>query len=375
MPKRTIKEIKEYKLKSGAKRFGFKTYLGKDEFGKSIKVTRKGFRTYAEAAEVYNTLRSNGTQGYVRPKQIKVDDLWKLWFETFKTQVKESNANRVSTSYRVHVKPTFGETYMDKITVTALQKWTESLAKNMVTYKRPIYLMSRLFDYAFTLGYVKENPTKKLIFPRISKNKNKSKHKDNFYNRSELNEFLKDAKEFNFKFYTYFLLLASTGLRRGEGLGLTWKDIDLKNQQLHVNRTVAIGLDNKTIIQPPKTFNSRRTIPMSDNLVAVLKKYRKDYPTPHDRLFTKRDGGWKSPTDSRDWLQQIYKKYPDLRRITVHGFRHTFATLLIEETNIKPKEVQALMGHETIAMTLDIYTHATKDDHDNARRNINALNI
>lgn len=372
MPKRTIKEIKPYTLKSGEKRYGFKTYLGLDSNGKPIKITRKGFKTYNDAADKYNELRAQGTQGYVKPKQIRLADLWALWFESFKLTVKESNANRVYQLYKIHVLPYFGNAYMDQITPTQLQKWVEDLVKKLKQYKRPINLMNRLFDYAYTLDYVKENPTKKLIIPRISKNKEQKTKKKNFYEKYELDEFLKDAKEFNFKFYVYFLLLVSCGLRRGEGMGLMWEDIDLKNKKLHINRTTTVGLNNKTIVQEPKTVNSKRTLPLSDNLVSALTEYKKQCYS--EKLFPKVDGGWKTPSDARSWLYQIYKKYPNLRRITCHGFRHTYATLLIQ-AGVNIKEVQHLMGHETINITLDIYTHATQEEHDDAIQKLNSLNI
>jgi len=71
----------------------------------------------------------------------------------------------------------------------------------------------------------------------------------------------------------------------------------------------------------------------------------------------------------------IYKKNPNLIRITIHDFRHTFATLLISETNIKPKTVQMLMGHEDIKMTLDIYTHLNDQNKIDATNSIRELNI
>ena len=76
-----------------------------------------------------------------------------------------------------------------------------------------------------------------------------------------------------------------------------------------------------------------------------------------------------------NWLLKIYKANPQLRRITVYGFRHTFATLLISETDVKPKTVQMLLGHENIKMTMDIYTHITKKNEDDGIDSIRKLNI
>lgn len=76
MPRRTNKEIKEYTLKSGAKRWKFQTYLGTDENGKKINVTRQGFKTYSEASSAYNKLKAQGGEKqYQRPNQIKVDEI------------------------------------------------------------------------------------------------------------------------------------------------------------------------------------------------------------------------------------------------------------------------------------------------------------
>lgn len=76
------------------------------------------------------------------------------------------------------------------------------------------------------------------------------------------------------------------------------------------------------------------------------------------------------------WLEAIYNKAPkDLKHITVHGFRHTFATLLISETNVKPKTVQMLLGHSNIQMTLDIYTHINNKNKKEAVNVLNELDI
>lgn len=95
----------------------------------------------------------------------------------------------------------------------------------------------------------------------------------------------------------------------------------------------------------------------------------------YNKVLQQYYGTYYNLTAPGNWLYQLYKGYPKLKRITVHGFRHTFATLLISETDVKPKTVQMLMGHENIKMTMDIYTHLAKKNNDDAINSIRDLNI
>ena len=97
MPKQD-KRIEKYETKKGV-RYRFKTYLGTDETGKAIKITRSGFLNYKEAKESFDLLRAKGLNEYVKAKQIKLDDLFQIWFDTYKLQVKESTAEKTRQVY------------------------------------------------------------------------------------------------------------------------------------------------------------------------------------------------------------------------------------------------------------------------------------
>ena len=345
-----------------------------DENGKRVNITRQGFKTYNDAKITYDQLRANGTTGYQKPKIIKTDEIYALWFDNYKGQVKQSTANKTNQIYNNHLKPTFGDKYLDKIQVKTIQKFADTKSKEIVKYKEVVRILNRLFEYAIRLGYVKNNPTKRIIMPKkTTRPRRDIKH--NAYTREELEEFLTAAKEYATTPYTYFKLLSSTGLRRSEALALTWKDIDLDNMTLSVNKALAYGLDNKIIMQPPKSKKSKRTLPISQNLAEALIDYHKKQKIIYKVVFHEQNGNYYNLTAPGNWLLKIYKANPQLRRITVYGFRHTFATLFISETDVKPKTVQMLLGHENIKMTMDIYTHITKKNEDDAIDSIRKLNI
>lgn len=373
MPKRDS-HIQEYTNKKGERLFKFHLYLGIDDAGKRVNITRQGFTNYNEAKATYDQLKANGTQGYQRSQQIKTDELYNLWFSNYKGQVKESTANKTNQVYKNHIQPVFGNTYMDKVQVKSVQRFADDKSKQIVKYKDVVRILSSLFEYAIRLGYIQSNPTKRIIMPKkTARPRRDVEH--NVYTRKELELFLNAAKEYSNTAFTYFKLLSSTGLRRSEALALTWKDIDLNKQTLSVNKTLAYGLDSKIIMQPPKSQKSKRILPVSNNLVKVLFEYRKGQKVLYDKVFHQYNGTYYNLTAPGNWLFQIYRQNPDLKKITVHGFRHTFATLLISETDIKPKTVQMLMGHENIKMTMDIYTHLTKKNEDDAINSIKKLNI
>lgn len=373
MPKRDI-HIKEYKSKSGERRFKFHLYLGLDENGKRVNITRQGFTNYNDAKTTYDKLRANGTQGYTKPKQIKVDEMYSLWFENYKGQVKQSTANKNYQVYQNHIHPIFGDQYIDGIEVKTIQKFADQKAKEIVKYKDVVRQLNTLFEHAIRLGYAQSNPVKKIIMPKkTSRPRRDIEH--NVYSRKELIEFLDAAKKYNFKAYTYFKLLSSTGLRKSEALALTWKDIDLINNTLSVNRTLALGLGNKVITQMPKSKMSKRTVPISEGLKKALLDYKASEKISSRIVFHTYKGTHLTLSKPDSWLASIYRANPNLKKITIHGFRHTFATLLISETDIKPKTVQMLLGHENIQMTLDIYTHITKKNKDDATDSIKQLNI
>ena len=194
MPKRKNTSIKDYKLKSGKKRYMFQIYLGTNSNGKPIITRRRGFKSYAEAEAVFNKMSQIKPDSFVKQKQIKVSELRDLWFENYKTQVKESTANKNKQVFDNHVIPDFGNQYIDKITVAELQRWADNKAKQIVKYRDAINEFNALFEYGIRLNYVSANPLKRIIIPKkTSRKRRDTEH--NAYTRDELNQFLKVAKE------------------------------------------------------------------------------------------------------------------------------------------------------------------------------------
>lgn len=360
MPKRTNKKIKEYKLKNGDKRFYFQIYLGKNSNGKKIITTRRGFKSYSEAQTAYNLMTQTKADDFVKQKQITLDELYKLWFENYKHTVKDSTAYIVNSLYHAEISKYFGQGYVDQIQVKDLQVWADNLAKTHINYKRSINLLSTMFEYAIRLGYMTDNPMLRVIKPSRSQVKSRE-IKDNVYTQEELDRFLKLAKEVSPTVYTFFKLISSTGLRRGEALALTWRDIDFDKSTINVDKTLTVG--NK--LSTPKTKTSYRTVPMTAGLKQVLLDYRKNRKIIVDKVFS-HNARYYDLHSPKYWLKQVYKLDQTLKRITVHGFRHTFATLLIANTSIKPKTVQMLLGHANIHMTMDVYTHIVEENKQDA---------
>jgi integrase len=165
-------------------------------------------------------------------------------------------------------------------------------------------------------------------------------------------------------------LIAATGMRRGEALGLGWDDIDLAAGRLSINRTLVQSHDyasGDTGLSwgTPKTARGRRAISLDPDTVAALRAHRKaqlaerlkagdDYAV-NDLVFCTGSGEPLHPKIASNLFRKAVIQH-DMPRLSVHGLRHTWATLALQ-AGVHPKIVQERLGHSTIAITLDIYSH------------------
>ena len=377
MPKHTNKAIKEYTTKSGDKRYKFQAYIGTDPVtGKQHAVTRQGFTSYTLADQAYKKLRGQGTDKLPKGDNITFKQLYDLWWQSYLPTVRESTAEKTKEIFETHIIPVFGDNYVGKISHASLQTFVDSLPGKLVKFHYPINYLKRVFKYGVALRLIPSNPMDdSLIIPKRT-NKPRRNTTTNFYNKEQLEQFLSAAAKVNERVYTYFLILSSTGLRKAEALALTWDDIDLDTQTISVNKTTALGLDNKLTVDDPKTYKGTRIVPFSDKLATQLKKY-KLASTSRLLLFSTVNGSYVALSKPQQWLNQVYKKLPkEFKQITIHGFRHTYASLLFaSDASIKPTDVQAMLGHETVEMTMDVYTHMTDESEERVRKTIKKMDI
>ncbi len=167
------------------------------------------------------------------------------------------------------------------------------------------------------------------------------------------------------RWYTLLLMAVSTGLRQGELLGLKWGDIDRAAKEVHVRRQYTDGRFSEL-----KTKNSRRRIGLSEQLLVALQKWKLKCPKGILDLVFPNGAG--NPENHGNLLRRGF--YPSLRRaklrqVRFHDLRHTFASFLIAK-NVHPKRIQALMGHSSIKVTMDVYGHLMKDADNEAAEQI-----
>ena len=193
------------------------------------------------------------------------------------------------------------------------------------------------------------------------------------WDAASLRQFLDSTRTSDDRFHALWVLLATSGMRRGEALGLRWSDLDLEKGRLRVVQTVS-QVRSEISFGEPKTAKGRRSIALDGATIAVLREHRKRMleerllvgPDFKNRglVFHQPDGEWLHPDAVSDmFLRRALSS--GLPRITLHGLRHTWATLALEK-GIHPRVVQERLGHSTIAITLGIYSHVSPTLHDEA---------
>ena len=349
--------IQEY-IKNNKKHYKVRNhYIGTNVYtGKEIRVNKSGFKSRKEA-ELFISRQliafENG-RGYIDNKKISLDELYTMFIEQHQHNIKGGSLNQIKCKYKRLDK--IKDFDIKKLTLPLLQSFINELSKK---YKKDTLLntkalINQLLDYAVKLNYLDKNIAKHLTIPRYEVEKISTQEK--FYNKEELKEFLQIVNDnYDLETLLIFRLLSFTGARKGEILALKWEDIDFKKGTIDINKTATLDKYSKFCINSTKTATSNRVISVDNGTIELLKRYRIKSNTfnINNRLFNGSHNNY-----FNDILKKVYKQFPHLKIIKIHGFRHTHASLLFE-SGASIKEVQERLGHSNINTTMNIYTHVT----------------
>lgn len=366
--------IKSYKSK-GKTKYMFKVYLGTDPLtGKRIDTTRRGFSSAREAKQALTQLKAEFDAGKfkTRTQDMTLGELFEKWWAVYEPSVKISTSNNRYLAYSKHFKK-YDDLKLSKLNTLWAQDVVNELAREFKSYKALLSVLRLIINYGIRLELIEKDPFALVVYPKpLEKSTKVHSIENNFYSKDELKLFLDRAKKLpNPVYYPFFRLLAYSGIRAGEISALNWSDIDFNEHTLSVTKTVSRGLrKNSNFITKPKTKKSNRTIFIDDETLQVLKTWKTTQAKmllakginallDSQLIFPKRDNQIAGTTSANSRLRVLYNRNPDLRRISIHGFRHTHATLLLE-AGLNIKDVQERLGHKNVQVTLDIYSHVTQ---------------
>jgi len=369
--------IQQYKKSDGTTAWLYKLYMGKDLLtGKEKRTTRRGFKTKKEAsldlARLQLEIASNG----INQSSIKTyKELYELWISQHAINIRNTTEQRVKNYFTNQILPCFGKMKLDSITPATCQRVLTEWASKYQSFQKVKSYTSQVFNYGVLIGVIKNNPMERTVTPKLSNSSNEIK--DEVYTKVELQQFFHCLQELkDDRAFAFFRLAAYTGARKGEILGLTWKDIDFDKKTVQFNKTLVELADGTLCINPTKTDRSKRTVTIDDETLNILKKWKRAVIKKNLSRGIRIDNMEEVPVIStvkankkRDFLYKGYpnhvmdkvaRKFPDMKIIKVHGFRKTHATLLFE-AGAQIKDVQDRLGHSSSKTTMDIYIQVSKN--------------
>ncbi|MCE5255000.1 MAG: site-specific integrase [Actinomycetia bacterium] len=330
-----------------------------------------GFKSKKEAEQARTRLLNDLDNGrYVEPTKLTLKELLDEWLEVTSTAVRASTHQSYEANVRLHIVPAIGGMRVQDLTPTHLN----SLYKRLLVHGRAdgkgglrpktvrnIHIcLHRALTYAVRTNLVVRNVASNASPPRQPGFTGKEMRT---WSAEQLREFLMSVSQH--RYFAAYLLAATTGMRRGEVLGLTWDDVDLDARTVSVRQTL-LSINYKVQLSEPKTQRSKRCIALDAYTVAVLKEHRARQEKEHSPgagqhqgngfVFTTEEGLPVQPDNFSKLFDTAVKK-SGLPRIRFHDLRHTAATLALRE-GIHPKVVSERLGHSTVSLTLDLYSHA-----------------
>lgn len=311
--------------------------------------------------------------GY-QSKAIKFEVFAEQWFEEYaKPNLRNTTYERM-LQLRKRVYVAIGHMRMDKITPRQIQAFVNSLSKEGAnertgkplapkTIRHNLSFVSDVFAYAVKMGVVSDNPCSKVTLPKNEQNEKK------IYTPEQVQKFLTLLNDEPLKYRTFFNLMIYSGFRRGEMLGLEWKDVDFENNIISVRRTSNYTAKKGVYTDTTKTRKSQRTLKFPQAIMDMLKEYKAEQDeqalkcgdkwVETDRLYTKWNGESMQNGTPYFWLGEFCEKH-DLPFYGLHSFRHLFASLLVNQ-GVDIVTVSGALGHSTVSTTSNIYCHMLEE--------------
>lgn len=330
---------------------------------------RKQVRTTKSSrAEAYRWLnkkrheRDEGILPSIEAERITVGEYLERWLDTVRDTVSRHTFKDYEGKVRLHLQPTLGSIKLKDLGAADLQRLYSKLLKThsprSVEYVH--VTISKALNQAEAWDLVRKNVARHAKPP-------KKKHSEKrTLDAEQIRKFFGAAKED--RFYALYILALTTGLRRGELLGIKWRDVGLERATLRVQRSLDY-LYGPPTENAPKRESSKRSVKLMPEAVAALEEHR--VSQLHQRLRAGprwQENGYVFPSSRgtpmsgdnllKRNLRPLLEK-AGLPPLTFHELRHTFATLMLSRGE-HMKVVQSILGHASIVQTMDTYSHVSK---------------
>jgi integrase len=371
MSRRSPVAVPKQDAKTG--RWGFVVDVPGDLPGQRKQVRRKGFLTKREAQEALDEVRQSVvTQTFVPASKLTVAGfLAEEWLPAKAIALQDSTHKSYTDKVRLYVEPSLGKMKLQRVTGSDLNKlYAHLLVKGSAkkgklsprTVRYVHTILGAAFGDAVRWGRLTRNPADAATPPRAV-----DAHAPEMvtWDGATVNAFLTAEKDT--RYTPAFTFLVTTGTRRGEALGVRWSDLDLKAGRVSIRQTIKV-VGNEIVISPRTKSAKARVIVLDRRTVAALRAWRTTqqrerllqgaHVREDDLVFALPDGRPYHPDRfSREFIRR-QERHAVGPMIRLHDLRHTWATLALLE-GVHPKVVQERLGHSSIAITLDLYSHVT----------------
>lgn len=321
----------------------------------------------------------NGEYGSTKIRLV--DFINDIWFKEYMKDKSPSTIYRYKNLCKLIIQQ-LGHLPLDKIRPLNIQKFKNylSIAKSNVaikdkdgkiidykTYSPKTQLhyfrcLSTIFNTAYKLDMIKENPVAKISAPKVPRKQ------PQFLDLEQAKQTLELLKSADLKYQVGINILIYTGIRRGELIGLEWDAIDWENSTISIEQNT-IYVDKTIYTKDPKTETSIRTVDIPSNVLELLKRHKVaqriermklgDKWQENNRILTQWNGKIMHPDTISQWWKKFQIKNGFENVISLHKLRHTYATLMLAIEDVDIKTVSELLGHSDISTT-NIYVHALK---------------
>jgi len=300
---------------------------------------------------------------FLRPGKTTLAEYLLKWLSDYaKPNLSPRGYERYQGIITKYLIPDFGSITLTQLRPEHLQKHytgklNNGLSAGTVRYHHAV--IHKALQTAMKWGLLNHNVADGVDVPRVHHNEMQT------WDEYETNRFLEAAK--STPYYALFYTALFTGMRRSELLALRWQDLDFIFSQISVSRSLHHLKDGSYVFLQPKSAKSRRTIALSPSAIITLEEHKEKQEAirnalgitlkEDDLVFSTPEGKPLRPnTVTRAWSMLATRA--GIKTIRLHDARHTHASLMLKQ-GVHPKVVQERLGHSTIAMTLDTYSHVT----------------